>query len=117
MDDCSDSLGNYAPWRSGAQWAANLITALWDFTFSIWTSRNEILHETQENHPDIDPDEVGLRILEEWALGGDPSWTFGGQSLFTGVTCDTILDWPLRKQRQWLYYVELARTGELPQPD
>ena len=113
----STAYHNYAPWRSGARWSANLIAALWEFTFALWTLRNEVLHETQANHPDIDPDQVGLQVIEEWTIGGDPSWTYGGTSLFTGVSCDTILDWPLHKQRQWLHYVNLARLGELPQSD
>ena len=105
---------NYAPWRSGERWAANLIDALWDVTFALWMLRNEILHEAQANHPDIDPDQIGLQVIEEWAVGGDPSWNYGRQLLFRGEFCDTILDWSLHKPPQWLHYIQLAHIGELP---
>jgi hypothetical protein len=57
---------NYAHWRNGENWAAQVVTALWELAFSIWCDRNAVLHDTQENHPDIDPDAVDLSILEEW---------------------------------------------------
>jgi hypothetical protein len=69
----SRAFRNYSPWRSGEQWAAKTIVLMWDFTFSLWTLRNTVLHDKPENHPDIDPESVDYQILEEWVIGPNPS--------------------------------------------
>jgi hypothetical protein len=100
---------NYAPWRSGEQWASQVITKLWTLSFTLWESRNAILHEKQENHPDIDPDAMDLSLLEEWTIGPEPGWNHGSLTLFRGTTCEALLAKPLFLRRQWLHYVRLAR--------
>ena len=101
---------NYSPWRSGQTWATATIKALWQLAFSIWEYRNSILHETQENHPDVDTDAIDLNILEEWTMGPATNWDNASRSLFRGITCDELLAKPIHHRMQWLYYVRLART-------
>jgi hypothetical protein len=104
---------NYAPWRNGEQWAAAVTMKLWALSFSLWEHRNAILHERQENHPDIDPDAIDLAILEEWTIGPQPEWSHGSKSLFRGTTCEALLSKTLPHRRQWLHYVRLARSVPL----
>jgi hypothetical protein len=107
---------NYAPWRNGETWAAQVVSALWELAFSIWCARNAVLHDAQENPLDIDPDSVDFSIFEEWTMGAEPSWDQGGRSLFLGITCEALLAKPLHQRRQWLHYVQLARTSSIPSP-
>jgi hypothetical protein len=102
---------NYSPWRSGEYWAATTVALLWDFTFSLWTLRNLVLHDKPENHPDITPETIDYQILKEWTIGPDPAWDNGGRSLFKGITCEQLLAKPLPQRRQWLQYVNLARDS------
>jgi hypothetical protein len=104
---------NYSPWRSGEQWAAKTIILLWDFTFSLWTLWNAVLHDKPENHPDSDPESVDYQILEEWAISPDPSWDHGGRTLFKGITCKQILSQTLPQQQQWPQYM-LKDTDVVP---
>jgi hypothetical protein len=112
---------NYAPWRSGNLWASDVITLLWRLSFTIWELRNTVLHEKQENHPDIDLDSIDLSILEEWSVGADPAWPPSSRTLFASISCDELLAKPLFHRRQWLHYVRLARHTPLvaliTQPD
>jgi hypothetical protein len=98
------------------QWTAQLIALLWEFSFSVWNERNSILHEKQENHPDIDPDQIDLTISEEWTIGPEPGWDHGSRSLFVGLSCEELLAKPLHHRRQWLHYVHVARDTSLSFP-
>ena len=100
---------NYSPWRSGKAWAYSTVKALWQLSYAIWNHRNTILHQKQENHPDVNPDDIDLSILEEWTIGPDPTWDQASRSLFLGTTCENLLNKPINHRIQWLYYVRLAR--------
>jgi hypothetical protein len=90
--------------------------SLWELAFTIWTARNEILQDKQEDHPGIDPDSIDLAILEEWTIGMEPSWDYGSRTFFLGITCEELLAKPLPFCRQWLHYVQLARSISIPNP-
>ena len=108
-----NAYANYAPWRSGQTWATATVQALWQMAFTIWDHRNNVLHSDQANHPDIDPDEIDLAILEEWAMGPDSAWPTSSRSLFMGTSCELLLTKPIHHRIQWLYYVRLARRPHL----
>ena len=105
---------NYAPWKSGQLWATATVRAFWNLAFTIWDSRNQVLHEKQENHPDINPNDIDIAILEEWTIGPDPTWEPARRSLFAGISCEELLNKPISHRLQWLDYIRLARQ---PQPN
>ena len=102
------AFSNYAPWLNGNQWAASLITLLWELCFTLWDARNQWVHETPAHRPDFDEAKLDLAILEEWTAGCD-DWQPEDATLFQGLTCDELLAKSITTRQQWLYYVQAAR--------
>ena len=99
---------NYAPWLNGQQWAASLVSLLWTLCFQIWDGRNQWVHDTPQNRPDIDESQIDMAILEEWTVGCN-DWRPEDASLFQGLSCEELLSRSITARQQWLYYVKTAR--------
>ncbi len=84
--------------------------AVWDFTWSLWDNRNEILHHSEVLDELLDMDTVNLAIIEEWHMGGDDLMPIDRMQ-WKGTTLDALLAKQSRYRRDWLSFVQTARLA------
>jgi hypothetical protein len=84
--------------------------AVWDFTWSLWDNCNESLHHLDVHDTLLDMDAVDLSIIEEWHAGGD-NLILMDRMQFKGLELETLLAKRSRFRRDWLSFVQTARTA------
>jgi hypothetical protein len=84
--------------------------AVWDFTWSLWDNCNESLHQLDVHDTLLDMDAVDLSIIEEWHAGGD-NLILMDRMQFKGLELETLLAKRSRFRRDWLSFVQTARTA------
>jgi hypothetical protein len=57
--------------QTGQKWASLLIMAFWDFTWTLWDHRNDVLHNSDVHVQLLDMDAINLAIIKEWHAGGE----------------------------------------------
>jgi hypothetical protein len=97
-------------WNTGASWAAQMVRATWDISWSLWDHRNEILHTSDVLDKLLDMDSIDFAIIEEWHAGDEALWMIDRRQ-FRGISLDELLAKPSRFRREWLIYVRQARTA------
>jgi hypothetical protein len=96
--------------QTGPKWASLLIKAVWEFTWSLWDHRNEILHHSDVHDTLLDMDAVDLSIIEEWHAGSDDLIPMDRMQ-FRGLDLETLLAKRSRFRREWLSFVQIARMA------
>jgi hypothetical protein len=99
--------------QTGQKWASHLIMALWDFTWSMWDNRNHILHHSEVMDKLLDMDIIDLSIIEEWHAGADDLKPIDRMQ-WKGITLEELLAKRSRYRRDWLSFVQTARTAMDP---
>jgi hypothetical protein len=84
--------------------------AVWDFTWSMWNHRNEILLHSEVLDVLLDMDTVDLSIIEEWHIGGDDLMPNDWMQ-WKGITLESLLAKRSRFRRDWLPFVQTARLA------
>jgi hypothetical protein len=88
-------------WHTGTFWAAHLVRATWDPSWSMWDHRNEVLHtsDVQDNKL-LDMDSIDFAIIEEWGhAGSDALWAIDRRQ-FRGISLDELLAKPSHFRRE-----------------
>ncbi len=96
--------------QTGQKWASQLIMAIWDFTWSLWDNRNDILHHSEALDELLDMDTVNLSIIEEWNAGGDELLRID-RMRWKGITLEALLAKRSRYRRDWLSFVQTTRLA------
>jgi hypothetical protein len=109
---------NYAPWLSGISWASQVISAIWDMSFHIWSIRNDILHNSDVLDTLLDMDRIDFVISEQWHMGPSDIHAYD-KHYFRGISLDELLAKSSRYRRDWLFGVQAARNDGDPslEPD
>jgi hypothetical protein len=81
--------------------------AIWDFTWSLWDNRNEILHHSDVLDKLLAMDTVNLSIIEEWHAGGDDLMPIDRMQ-WKGITLEALLAKCSRYRWDWLCFVQTA---------
>jgi hypothetical protein len=55
--------------QTGQKWASLLIMAVWNYTWTLWDHRNDVLHNLDVHNKLLDMDVINLTIIEEWHAG------------------------------------------------
>jgi hypothetical protein len=81
--------------NTGASWAAHLVWAIWDLSWSLWGHSNEVLHTLDDVQQDkfLDMDSIDFAIIEEWHAGSDELWAIDRRQ-FRGISLDELLAKP-----------------------
>jgi hypothetical protein len=58
----------------GSTWAASLVLAIWDFSWSLWDHCNELLHKPEVQDQLLDMDAIDFEIIVEWHAGSEDLW-------------------------------------------
>jgi hypothetical protein len=96
--------------QTSQKWASLLIMAIWDFTWSLWDNRNDILHHSEALDVLLDMDTVDLSIIEEWNAGGDELLAIDRMQ-WKGITLEAMLAKRSRYGRNCLSFVQTARLA------
>jgi hypothetical protein len=99
--------------HTGQKWASLLIMAIWDFTWSMWDNRNDILHHSEVLDKLLDMDIIDLSIIEEWHAGADDLMPIDRMQ-WKGITLEELLAKRSRYRRDWLSFVQTARIAMDP---
>jgi hypothetical protein len=84
--------------------------AVWDFTWSMWNHRNDILHHSDVHDTLLDMDAMDLPIIKEWHARGDDLIPMDRMQ-FKGLELETLLAKCSGFRRDWLPFVQTARTA------
>ena len=101
--------------RSSTNWAATLISKLWNIIHKIWCQRNSALHETIAIHNISGLQTLIPSIEKEYALGysGLPHT----HSSYFHKPLTTILAKPIPYLKKWFLIIRTAREAYEPQQD
>jgi hypothetical protein len=102
--------------QTGQKWASLLIMAVWDFTWTLWDHRNDVLHNSDVHDQLLDMDAIDLAIIEEWHAGGGELIPMD-QMQWKGIDLETLLAKRSRFRRDWLSFVQTARIAIQTQTD
>jgi hypothetical protein len=91
----------------GQKWPSLLIMTVWDFTWSLWDNRNEILHHLDIHNILLDMDAMDLSIIEKWHAGSDGLIPMERMQL-KGLELETILAKCSQFHQDWLSFVQMA---------
>jgi hypothetical protein len=89
--------------QTGQKWASLLIMAVWDFTWTLWDHRNDVLHNSDVHDQLFDMDTINLAIIEEWHAGGEELIPMD-QMQWKGIDLETLLAKRSRFRRDWLFF-------------
>jgi hypothetical protein len=102
--------------QTGQKWASHLIMAVWDFTWTLWDHRNDVLHNSDVHDKLLDMDAIDLAIIEEWHAGGKELIPMDRMQ-WKGLDLETLLAKRGRFRRDWLSFVQTARIAVHNQMD
>ena len=102
--------------QTGQKWASLLIMAVWDFTWTLWDHRNDVLHNSDVHDKLLDMDAIDLAIIEEWHAGGKELIPMDRMQ-WKGLDLETLLAKRGRFRRDWLSFVQTARIAVHNQMD
>ena len=102
--------------QTGQKWASLLIMAVWEFTWTLWDHRNDVLHNSDVHDQLLDMDATDLAIIEEWHAGGTELIPMDRMQ-WKGIDLETLLAKSSRFRRDWLSFVQTARVANQIQPD
>jgi hypothetical protein len=102
--------------QTGQKWASLLIIAVWDFTWTLWHHRNDVLHNSDVLDQLLDLDATGLAIIEEFNAGGEELIPMDRMQL-KGIDLETLLAKRSRFRRDWLSFVQTAWIAMQNQTD
>jgi hypothetical protein len=100
--------------QTGQKWASLLIMAVWEFTWTLWDHRNDVLHNSDVHDQLLDMDSIDLAIIEEWHAGGEELIPMDRMQ-WKGLDLETLLAKRGRFRRDWLSFVQTARIAILNQ--
>ncbi len=88
--------------------------AVWEFTWTLWDHRNDVLHNSDVHDQLLDMDSIDLAIIEEWHAGGEELIPMDRMQC-KGLDLETLLAKRGRFRRDWLSFVQTARIAILNQ--
>jgi hypothetical protein len=96
--------------QTGQKWASLLIMTVWNFTWTLWDHRNDVLHNSDIHDQLLDMDAIDLDLIEEWHAGGKELIPMDRMQ-WKGINLETLRAKRSQFRRDWLSFVQIARIG------
>jgi hypothetical protein len=93
-----------------------LIMEAWDFTWTFWDHRNDVLQNLAVNDKLLDVDTIDLAIIEEWHAGGRELIPMDWMQ-WKGINLETLLAKRSRFRQDLLSFVQTAQIAMQNQTD